>query len=110
MNSRNCVPQCVPQRRTPRALALGVRRIEIIGLAVYSIWAGHEDLGVLNCFNKKGRQIIASRYGNLNQDTLILTVSTVIRFAVLVVTLFDLYHERRVQMKWSSRADDRMPG
>ena len=31
-----------------------------IGLAVYSIWVGHEVLGVLNCFNKKGRRGIGS--------------------------------------------------
>lgn len=68
-----------------------------IAFAVYSMWAGHEDLGVMNWFNEKGRLIIASKYGNLNQDTLILTIATVIPFAVPVVTLYDLFQERQAQ-------------
>ncbi len=71
--------------------------LTVVAFAVHSMLAGHKDLGVMHWFNKKGRLIIAARYGDVTPDTLRLTVATVIPFAVLIVTLYDLVQDQRTQ-------------
>jgi hypothetical protein len=69
--------------------------VTIIAFAVYSMRAGHEDIGVMNWFNKEGRRLIASTYPNLSQDTLVLTVGTLVPFVVMLASLYDLRQEWR---------------
>jgi len=69
--------------------------VTIIAFAVHSMSAGHQDLGIMNWFHKKGRHTIASRYPTLSQDTLVLTVATLIPFVVILGSIYDLFQERR---------------
>lgn len=64
--------------------------LTVTAFAIRSLTRREKDIGLLQWFNKEGRTLIASRYPNMTNDTLMLTAAVLIPFLLVIGVGYDL--------------------